>query len=212
MTTHTHKGNCQHCGRVHAVKNSTGLMAKHGYTVDWGFFNGTCGGSDRMPLQQDRSETDFFAASCVARAEKLEEATIESITEVQVTVRSRVNGRTTSETKMMDREEYAAHAAADRSRSLWTFEGAQKTEMLKFKRQAKMLREHSKELLEMADKVHGTDLIANEETVQRIREEFASIRDAYSKAEELKAEGWKPRVTTCRYTRTATLTATKAAA
>tara|TARA_R100000306_G_C4361721_1_gene135595 strand:+ start:245 stop:757 length:513 start_codon:yes stop_codon:yes gene_type:complete len=30
-------------------------MAKHGYTVSWGFFSGTCQGSDALPFEQDCS-------------------------------------------------------------------------------------------------------------------------------------------------------------
>jgi len=51
MTKHTHKGTCQICGSRQAVNNNTGMIAKHGYTTRWGFFSGTCRGSDNLPLQ-----------------------------------------------------------------------------------------------------------------------------------------------------------------
>lgn len=55
MSTHTHTGECQICGRTQAVRNSPlpegRLMAKHGYTVEWNCFNGTCWGADYLPLQ-----------------------------------------------------------------------------------------------------------------------------------------------------------------
>ena len=51
---HTHKGHCQCCGRVQAVRNNNGLLAKHGYTVDYGFFDGVCDGSDNLPLEVDK--------------------------------------------------------------------------------------------------------------------------------------------------------------
>lgn len=51
---HTHKGHCQCCGRVQAVRNNNGLMAKHGYTVDYGFFEGVCQGSDNLPLEVEK--------------------------------------------------------------------------------------------------------------------------------------------------------------
>lgn len=51
-TSHTHRGNCQACGALQAVGNTTQLVAKHGYKVaGFGFFNGTCNGSDRPPAQ-----------------------------------------------------------------------------------------------------------------------------------------------------------------
>ena len=49
--THTHKGHCQVCGRVQAVSTNDNLLAKHGYDVQFGFFNGTCIGSDKEPLE-----------------------------------------------------------------------------------------------------------------------------------------------------------------
>jgi hypothetical protein len=55
------RGNCQHCGREQAVMKS-GLMAKHGYTVENGWFQGACTGSNFAPMQQDRDAT---AAICV---------------------------------------------------------------------------------------------------------------------------------------------------
>jgi hypothetical protein len=55
MTTQI-RGNCQCCGRDQAVVR--GNMAKHGYTVDDGYFNGVCSGHRYAPLQLDRSITD----------------------------------------------------------------------------------------------------------------------------------------------------------
>lgn len=49
----THYGICQICGRKQKAPNS--LMAKHGYTVDGGYFNGTCHGSDEQPFELDRA-------------------------------------------------------------------------------------------------------------------------------------------------------------
>lgn len=57
-TTHTHRGHCQACGRVQAVDTANNLLAKHGYTVDFGYFNGVCTGSDRQPLEVDKSFTE----------------------------------------------------------------------------------------------------------------------------------------------------------
>lgn len=50
---HTHLGNCQACGREHAIDIIKGDIAKHGYTVEqsWGFV-GVCPGSDRLPAQK----------------------------------------------------------------------------------------------------------------------------------------------------------------
>lgn len=48
----THDGFCQICGS--RQKLPSGKMAKHGYTVDWGFFAGVCPGSDHLPFQQEK--------------------------------------------------------------------------------------------------------------------------------------------------------------
>jgi hypothetical protein len=46
---HTHRGTCQWCNAVQAINGGT--VAKHGYTVRWGFFEGVCTGSKDEPLQ-----------------------------------------------------------------------------------------------------------------------------------------------------------------
>lgn len=67
-STHTHKGNCQACGRLQAVDNATGDLAKHGYNVEHGYFRGTCPGSGEYPLQIERALTDEIIASMEAEA------------------------------------------------------------------------------------------------------------------------------------------------
>lgn len=54
---HTHLGTCQACGRAQAYQVN-GKVAKHGYTVDWGFFNGVCRGADAKPLEQEKTLTE----------------------------------------------------------------------------------------------------------------------------------------------------------
>ena len=58
----THSGTCQICGRLQ--KLPSGRMAKHGYTTRWGFFEGTCPGSDHQPFELacDRIEAAMFDA------------------------------------------------------------------------------------------------------------------------------------------------------
>lgn len=45
----THIGTCQACGRSQKLPGN--LLSKHGYTVDWGFFIGTCPGSNHQPFE-----------------------------------------------------------------------------------------------------------------------------------------------------------------
>lgn len=69
----THNGTCQVCGRQHA--NSRNGLAKHGYTTQWGFFAGTCGGSDRNPLEISTDLLDRTCQKLSDAAEKKETAT-----------------------------------------------------------------------------------------------------------------------------------------
>lgn len=71
-SVHTHRGHCQACGRVQAVDNDRTLIAKHGYSVERGYFHGVCAGSDHKPLELERSLTDTHAAGCDATAQRHE--------------------------------------------------------------------------------------------------------------------------------------------
>jgi hypothetical protein len=70
----THRGSCQACGRVQCVTLHTDKLAKHGYTVDWGHFNGVCAGADVKPLELDKSLTEHIIndllTNVAPRAEK----------------------------------------------------------------------------------------------------------------------------------------------
>lgn len=46
----THRGCCQICGKSHKVNVKTGLLAEHGYTIDFGYFSGSCAGSHQLPI------------------------------------------------------------------------------------------------------------------------------------------------------------------
>lgn len=60
--THTHRGHCQFCLRVIAIDVTTGRLAKHGYTVEGGMFNGACPGSEELSLHVERTHTDRVIA------------------------------------------------------------------------------------------------------------------------------------------------------
>jgi len=54
------RGNCQCCGRQQAVVGR--WMAKHGYTVEHGWFQGACSGESSEPMQKSRTRTDGIVA------------------------------------------------------------------------------------------------------------------------------------------------------
>jgi hypothetical protein len=45
-----------------------GVLAKHGYTVDWGFFNGTCTGAEVKPLEHEKTLTESIIKQLRAQA------------------------------------------------------------------------------------------------------------------------------------------------
>jgi hypothetical protein len=49
------RGHCQVCGRLQAATN--GHVAAHGYTVELGWFSGTCSGAAHRPMEEDVTVT-----------------------------------------------------------------------------------------------------------------------------------------------------------
>jgi hypothetical protein len=77
--THTHRGHCQLCGLIQAIDPDTSHTAKHGYTVEGGYFQGVCPGSDNPTLHVARDLADKHiasarkeAAACLKAAEGLQ--------------------------------------------------------------------------------------------------------------------------------------------
>jgi hypothetical protein len=71
----THRGTCQACGRVQAVWQ--GSIAKHGYTVDWGHFNGVCQGAHALPMEQQTTLTVSIIAIATKSAERSEQLAVD---------------------------------------------------------------------------------------------------------------------------------------
>ncbi len=185
MTKHTHTGTCQLCGRNHAVNNATGLLAKHGYTVDWGFFHGVCEGANHLPLQKDRSLLDSTVDQWKEEANKMLALTLADIKKVPVRVRE--NGIV--KTVMMNEAEYiAAHNYADAS----DFENTAVMHLeYRIYKEAEYLLKHVENMKKQADNLLGTELF---EVVRDIKKvvEFDSYKEAYEFSLTLKVEGIKP--------------------
>ena len=64
MAKATHQGECQICGRIQALPK--GKLSKHGYTVDFAYFNGVCAGARALPFEQSK---DLIAVE-VEKAER----------------------------------------------------------------------------------------------------------------------------------------------
>lgn len=64
------RGHCQSCGNQQAV---SGVVAKHGYTVRNGWFQGTCPGSNGRPMETERAGTDALCVRILASCEELDQ-------------------------------------------------------------------------------------------------------------------------------------------
>jgi len=58
MAKATHTGTCQCCGATQKLPN--GDLSKHGYTLENGWFNGTCLGAGSMPFEQGKGLIEKF--------------------------------------------------------------------------------------------------------------------------------------------------------
>jgi len=67
----TNKGTCQCCGAIQKLPN--GKLSKHGYTVDWGMFSGTCQGAGELPFEQSTDLIEKFINQSKFHITKLNE-------------------------------------------------------------------------------------------------------------------------------------------
>jgi hypothetical protein len=145
------RGNCQCCGKEQAVVG--GLMSKHGYTVENGWFSGVCEGRNFRPMQVSRVETDNIVASIriqipklLAQAEQYESG---AVTPDFVVKRSySVELGKSIETKIPYAEADAYDQKSARSQIVWAL-----------KSRASSGKTFSDQLEAIANKVHGLPLI-----------------------------------------------------
>jgi hypothetical protein len=186
MSTATHNGTCQACGRQHAVNPKTGLLAKHGYTVDWGFFNGTCAGSDRKPLEQDEGFCLSIIDDLNNRALHLDAEADGEITKVSVSDghRTVAHGKRVAQYKLVDRAEFEATQPRYHK-----FDDVVEWTRRRLRNQAIQFRAHAADLDSRRIARHGQPLIERAVEAPIQREIFNSYREAYARVEELKAQG-----------------------
>lgn len=192
MTTpSTHTGTCQACGRRQAVHINTGNIAKHGYTTDYGFFNGTCGGSDELPLELDTAVNIRTVAAMIKFAAEQEAAAEAEIDTVLVEVGPYIfdRNRRYRETKMVDRAEFKATQShyAD-------FDRAVENVRVRFRNVARGVRADAQMLADLSVTVHGQPLQARKVEAAIKRETFKTTREAYARQAELEAQGVTVRV------------------
>jgi hypothetical protein len=161
MEKSTHQGHCQVCGRKQMLPFD-GRLSLHGYKVSgFGFFMGTCTGSRKLPLQQDRTITDEIITSLGVYAAAQDDfavgllsgtkfpATAWSGKHVKVVKTNRRGSWTVSE------REYVKYADAPRDNQIT----AVRLAISAAQSEARHARSHAASLTRLAAAIHGTDLI-----------------------------------------------------
>jgi hypothetical protein len=165
----THQGTCQSCGRLQKLPR--GRLSKHGYTVDWGFFNGVCGGAGYKPLEEERKHLDSTVLALRKHAEMLESTEPELI---RCEVADTYDRRAYKHIPARVQNDYDAfvemalpHKGKTRLCGWWKFdeeelrkhfEAAQARAKEARNRDARHARTHADHLVRLADEVHGKPL------------------------------------------------------
>ena len=144
-------GNCQHCGRQHAVQK--GRVAQHGYTVDDGVFTGVCSGNLYAPMQAEITETnkrvDFMLALA---ATKRAEAKAYETGEIKIETITR---------RVLNRETYRMEdvtTTVDENTPARLVETATATRVFNLNQMARTIEAQAEALQKLANKVHGQPL------------------------------------------------------
>lgn len=197
MSKHTHRGTCQVCGAQQAVDNKTGMLAKHGYTVEHGFFEGECPGSHNLPLEHDHTMTDNIIDDLTRQADRIQR----QIDNVIIVVPYAYTERGTRVRKVV-------HITSDNIESVYADLGKFYTAMSwddavemyrwQLKKQVIFLVGHCDMMSDLIAKRHGADLFPVER-VERQSKKFADRVEAKEWLDALKAEGWTGRIQTNMY-------------
>lgn len=188
MKKATHRGNCQVCGHQQHFMGANGL-ASHGYTVEFGYFRGTCSGSGKAPVQNERTLTDAtidalheYAAGCDASARNLKSG---------VSFPSRIHtGDKLNRQTFKYEPQYIAFSEGTADQQAHAI----KLAIMEAESDARGARGHAKGLKEMADRLHGTELvlIVDEPTVAKpvatVDVKAAKVTGAFGSKAARKAE------------------------
>jgi len=196
MSKHTHRAHCQVCGAQQAVNNETGMLAKHGYTVEHGFFEGECPGSHNLPIEVDHTMTDNIIDDLSRQADRIEAQIAVGIK--MVTYRYEViegGQRVKKMTKLT--EDNIESVFAELGKIYYSRSWEEQVERYEWtlKRQVTFLRGHCDMMTDMIAKRHGADMIPVER-VERQSKQFADRTEAKAWLDSLKAEGWTGRIQT----------------
>lgn len=153
------RGNCQVCGRLQAIVGFR--IAKHGYTVKgFGYFVGTCHGSDKRPMQVERDLTDATITGLHGYAVSHDEDAISLRTGVVTPIRIHTGD------KYIDRKyvpQYIAFEDGDSTQQAHAVHLA----VCMHEGEARNARSYAQELTKLVTKVFGTDLLPIEK-IERV--------------------------------------------
>ncbi|MGR8918002.1 MAG: hypothetical protein ACU85V_00165 [Gammaproteobacteria bacterium] len=215
MSKHTHRGTCQACGRVQAVSTSTGLLAKHGYSVEWGYFSGECRGSDELPLEVSTDVAREVIAGVAAHCEKLEARAADPASIASIAIDFKVDFRDADRKRVTVSSDAELDALRDEYRGrvpVYTnFAGLQHDTADRMGREAAHGRAFVADLEALIEKRHGADLIPVQAAEEVRRESADSYTAAQARKAELQADGWRVTVRRCRDTGRHNITAKRAA-
>lgn len=164
MAKATHSGTCQCCGRQQAVKLSTGKLAKHGYTKDLGFFNGTCYGADELPLEHDATILDRTAENLTSEAQVHMTRTADDIVSLTVDYGGRYVGRrfVPEQATLTQANLQSMKANANEQRAWWArreWSDLVERELGQRKSLAKAMLSHVEMLKHLRETRHGQPLV-----------------------------------------------------
>lgn len=129
-------------------------LAKHGYTVEFGYFSGTCRGSERKPVQAERTITDAtilglgkYAGECDMSAAHLKSGAVNP-------VRIHTGDKFNPTTRRYEAQyiAFGDGTAAQQTRAIELAVAGAESD-------ARGARAHAKGLQQMADELHGTPLV-----------------------------------------------------
>jgi len=198
MSKHTHRAHCQVCGAQQAVDNKTGMLAKHGYTVEHGFFEGECPGSHNLPIEVDHTMTDNIIEDLGRQADRIEAQIAVGIK--MVPYRYEVMEGGVRVKKMVKLTEDNIESVFAELGKIYYFSWEEEVERYEWtlKKQIIFLRGHCEMMTDMIAKRHGADMIPVER-VERQSKKFADRTEAKAWLDSLKAEGWTGRIQTNMY-------------
>lgn len=182
----THFGICQVCGSRQAYTDGK-RIAKHGYTVDYGFFNGTCQGSDHLALEEDHAVADEiinFLQGKIGRLNEFVAAGPEAVKTVVVDVRHQDGYMTKRIPTRMNAEEFAAHFAAKKN-PYETFEKYQGIEIAKAKNEIVFFTNFIRDMNARIEHVFGRALqervvVEKSKSQREVYTSYNKYRDRYA--------------------------------